>query len=491
MKRRLKTIALVITTTALLLAVLAAAAVRFVDVERYRPQIEIAIHEAVGLDCSLGHLSLSLWPWLSLRADQPTLGHAGQAILKADRITFSARLLPLFTRRLELRTITLTKLAGTIKRDRQGNLNLLPVRKATPPLASIPIASLRVEQFHLDRSDLRYEDEATGFTAAAREMDLTLGPFTFIKEGKCISGRELFTGAWEGRLKAGSIRINNLTLDRLSLPVTTTDHLLTLEPITATIYGGKLTAKVTVRNFLGKKPEWAMTSSAKGIDLARLSAALHHQGQMTGPLDVKAALTSSGTGCATLLRRLNGSVAMAGRELTMANIDLDAALSHYAKSQELGLFDLGSVFVLGPFGPLLSKAFDLSGSALGASRGKSRITLLTSDWTIHNGTATAKDVAFATPKHRLAMQGRLDFPNERFVGFQVGVLDPKGCATFTQTIGGTFQHPEIKKSNLLTRAIINPILSLFKKGADAMNGRAKDCATPFYRGRVPHPVTAS
>ncbi|MEW6500886.1 MAG: AsmA family protein [Thermodesulfobacteriota bacterium] len=485
MKRRLKTIALVAAAT-LLLGALAAAAVRFIDVERYRPRFESAIHDATGLDCSLGHLSLSLWPFPNLRADHPTLGHAGRTILKAERLTLSVRLLPLLDRRLELRALTLTRASGTIRRDKEGRLNLLPTRKKERPAMAGPFSGLRIAEIVLDNADLRYEDAATGFFVAAREMDLALGPFTFVEKGKA-SGNP-FAGAWQGHLAAKAIRTKNLTLDRPSVSFAAQNRSLTLQPVSATVHGGKLTAAVTVNDFPGPNPQWSSTCTIDGLDLASLSTALRHRNRLTGRLQVNTGLTTSGTGRAALLRRLNGNVAMHGQELTIDGIDLDTVLSHYAKSQELDLFDLGSIFLVGPFGPLLGKAFDLTGSALGVGRGKSRITRLASEWSVANGVAAAQDVALATPQHRLAARGRLDLAAERFRDFRVALVDRRGCATVTQTIGGTFRHPEVGKADFLTRAIVNPILSLFRKGAATLNGKPAGCATPFYQGSIPHPA---
>lgn len=486
MKRRLKTIAL-LTTATLLLGVLAAGAVRLIDVERYRPRLESAIHEATGLDCSLGRISLSLWPFLNLRADHPTLGHGGRTILKAERLTLSARLLPLLNRRLELRSLTLTHLSGTIQRDKEGRLNLLPPRKKERPAMASPFSSLRVAEIVLDNADLRYQNLATGFTVEAREMDLTLGPFAFVEGGKPVSGN-LLAGEWQGHLAAKTIRMNTLTLDRPSIPMAAKNRLLTLQPVSATLHGGKLTAAVTVNDFLGPNPQWSSTCTVKGLDLASLSTALRHRNRLTGRLRIDTALATSGTGRAAMLRRLNGNVAMHGQELAIDGIDLDTVLSHYAKSQELDLFDLGSIFLVGPFGPLLGKAFDLTGSALGVGQGKSRITRLASEWSVANGVAAAQDVALATPQHRLAARGRLDLAAERFRDFRVALVNQRGCATVTQAIGGTFRNPEVRKADFLTRAIVNPILSLFRKGAATLNGKPTGCATPFYQGSIPHPA---
>jgi AsmA protein len=239
---------------------------------------------------------------------------------------------------------------------------------------------------------------------------------------------------------------------------------------------------------LGENPQLAATGTINGLDLARLAAAVNHRGRVSGRLHASITLTTDGAKRQAMLRRLNGTVAMHGTDLTIENIDLDTILTQYAKSQEIGLLDLGSIFIVGPFGPLLSKALDLSGAALGVGRGKSRITMLVSDWTIRNGMACAADVALATPKHRLAFTGRLDLPAGRFLDFRVGILDPRGCATFTQRVNGSFQEPQIEKASLLAGTLVAPLVSLFRKGMTALGGEQPAC-TPFYRGRVPHPAT--
>lgn len=490
MKRRLRTIAITGTAIVLLSGMLAALAVRSIDVERYRPQAEAAITEATGLDCSLGKLSLRLWPLLHLRSKRPILSHAGQPVLQAEDVTLSAYLWPLLGRRLELRAITINKLTATLRRDRQGNLNLLPPRKPrSEPRATPPLADLRIAKIVLDDATLRYENAATGFTAAANRLNCTIGPFPLLEHGEMAYASLddfLTTAALDGEMKATSVTLNALTLDRPVLHLTVGNNTLTATPITASVYGGKLDATLTLTD-LAASPQLALAGTIDNLDVARISAALNHKSRLTGRLHVTAALTSGGRDHRISLRRLNGTVAMRGRELTLQNIDLDTVLTQYAKSQEIGLFDLGSIFIVGPFGPLLSKAIDLSGTALGVARGSSRITQLASDWTLQNGIAITRDVAFATPRHRLAFEGRLDLPARRFRDFRIGMLDRRGCAVFTQTVNGSFRDPQVEKTSFLTKTVVNPLLSLFHKGTTAMTGNKPAC-TPFYRGRVPHPA---
>lgn len=488
MKRRLKKIALLAGATLLLLGLLAGVAVRLLDVDRYRSRAQIAISEATGLDCSLGRLSLSLWPLLNLHVDQPALSHAGQPILRAERITATAHLLPLLTGRLAIETVIITRLTGTIVRDRQGNLNLLPPRKPQPD-RGLPLTGLTIAHCTLENAELRYQDAATGFKAAAIALDLDAGPFAVVEQGQAVypSGRDFMAAAaFSGNMKAKTLAVNTVTLDRPALHFEYARNALRLDPLTATIYGGKTDAALTLAD-LAATPRLDLICTIDGLDLARVTEASQAKQRMSGRLHLAMHLAARGTSRQTLLRQMDGTLTMHGSRLTIQGLDLDTVLSQYAKSQSLGLFDLGSIFIIGPFGPLLSKAFDLSGAAIGAGRGSSEVMRLVSDWTMSNGIASTRDVALATPRHRLAFSGRLDIPAARFADFRVAVVDSRGCATFTQTVNGTFHDPEIAKANLLAKTVVTPLLSLFQKGATVLSGGKAAC-TPFYRGSVPHPA---
>ena len=102
---------------------------------------------------------------------------------------------------------------------------------------------------------------------------------------------------------------------------------------------------------------------------------------------------------------------------------------------------------------------------------------------MNDGVAEAKDVAFATRKNRIAMKGKLDVVNERFVDITVAVLDAKGCTKVRQKISGPFRNPKLDKVSTLETAI-EPILGLFQQTKHLV-GRGE--CKPFYTGTVAQP----
>jgi AsmA protein len=117
------------------------------------------------------------------------------------------------------------------------------------------------------------------------------------------------------------------------------------------------------------------------------------------------------------------------------------------------------------------------------SSGSSEIRTLVSDWKVERGVAQAQDVAMATKQNRIALQGGLDFVDNRFNDVTVALIDAKGCAKVRQDIRGTFQNPMVEKPSLL-ESLAGPALRLLKKGSELF-GRGQ-CEV-FYAGSVAAP----
>jgi AsmA protein len=183
-------------------------------------------------------------------------------------------------------------------------------------------------------------------------------------------------------------------------------------------------------------------------------------------------------------RTLSGQVSLRGDDLTLHGMDIDGALSTVEQAQQLNLADMGAFLLTGPLGAEATKGYRFGGASRSAAGEKeSRLTRLVSDWTVRDGVAEAKDVAFATRKNRIALKGKLDIVNERFVDVTVAVLDEKGCAKLRQKISGPFRDPQMDKVSAL-ESVVSPMLGIFER-AKRLMGRSE--CEPFYAGSVPHP----
>jgi hypothetical protein len=115
--------------------------------------------------------------------------------------------------------------------------------------------------------------------------------------------------------------------------------------------------------------------------------------------------------------------------------------------------------------------------------GRSEIRTIVSDWKVERGVVRAQNAAMATNKNRIALQGGLDFVNERFNDMTVAVIDAQGCAAVRQKIHGSFQKPVVEKPSIL-KSLTGPALTLLKKGRDLLPG--EECKV-FYAGSVAPP----
>jgi len=183
-------------------------------------------------------------------------------------------------------------------------------------------------------------------------------------------------------------------------------------------------------------------------------------------------------------RTLSGNVSLRGDGLTLHGMEIDGILSKVDEAQKLNLADVGAFLLAGPLGSGAMKGYRYGGLYRSATReGETRITRLVSDWTVRDGVADARDVAFSTGKNRIALKGKLDLVNGRFVDVTVAVLDEKGCAKIHQNISGPFGDPRMEKTSVL-QSFAEPILGLFEQARKLM-GRSS--CEPFYTGTVPHP----
>jgi AsmA protein len=146
--------------------------------------------------------------------------------------------------------------------------------------------------------------------------------------------------------------------------------------------------------------------------------------------------------------------------------------------------DIGAVFLAGPVGLAVTKGYDFADLFRG-SGGNTRIETLVSDWHVDRGVAHARDVAMATSKNRIALQGELDFVHERFDDVTIAVLDAKGCASVRQTIRGPFAKPVVEKLRVLA-SFAGAALRLYRQARSILPLGACEV---FYSGSVAPPAS--
>jgi len=202
-----------------------------------------------------------------------------------------------------------------------------------------------------------------------------------------------------------------------------------------------------------------------------------------GSINFSADLTAMGKSSDELKRSLNGDFSLNGENLMLYSIDIDSLITKYERSRNFNLVDVGVFLLVGPFGPVLTKGYNFASLLQESQGGKGVIRKLVSVWKVKNGIAAASDAALTSKKQRIAMKGKLNLINERFVDVTIAVLDKRGCAIYSEKVYGTFRQPQIDKEKFfesIARSVLNPL-------EDAWNFIQNEKCTVFYSGSVAQP----
>lgn len=141
------------------------------------------------------------------------------------------------------------------------------------------------------------------------------------------------------------------------------------------------------------------------------------------------------------------------------------------------------MLLVGPLGLVATRGHDYA-RLLSESGESTDIERLHAEWRIEAGVATARDVALRTPHNLIALQGALDFNEQRYDDLIVAVVDAERCAFVEQRVTGTFEEPDVQSPSVL-EALAEPAVDLLERAAEFFG--AKGCEEPFYDGTLGHP----
>ena len=119
-------IILAVILSVMVLAVVAVTV--FVDPNDYRDDISKIVKEKTGRTLTIkGDLSLKFFPWIGLSIGDTTLSNAkgfgNKPFAHFDRIQLEVKLLPLITKRVEMKKIVIDGVALDLQKNKQGTSN--------------------------------------------------------------------------------------------------------------------------------------------------------------------------------------------------------------------------------------------------------------------------------------------------------------------------------------------------------------------------------
>lgn len=192
--------AIVIFFSALLIIIVAAAVIipLVVDLNDYKPEIEAAVKGETGRTLTIvGDLNVSVFPWLGISTGKISLSNAAgftdQHFALIGESDIKVKLMPLFSRKVEVRTIVLKDLQLHLAKNKQGISNWddlikpketivqqdkveVEVDKTTPYINTFAIGGLALEN-----SQISWNDQQSGQHIIVNDFNLTSGAIAFNK----------------------------------------------------------------------------------------------------------------------------------------------------------------------------------------------------------------------------------------------------------------------------------------------------------------------
>ena len=447
---------------------------RTFDINSYRPRIETALSDALGMEVRInGMMRLMLFPQAGAWVEKISLQRGGEDVATLQKAEVAVRLLPLLRKEILIQQVGLTGPEIFITKDKEGRFNYEgPVKKTAA--GEGPLPALEVGKISVSDGRLVYRDERSGEKVEANGCGLTIRDLS--ASGSSLVG----TLSLNGAISCREVKVKGLRVTEMKAVLKAGGGTLQASPLTMKVFGGD--GKGSFKgSMLHEHPEYSVDLSIAGF---RLEEAVGKTKNIRGPMDLKAHLAARGKSGAELSKTAQGEVSLRGQNLVLRDIDIDRVLEKYEKSQSINLVDVGAFVLAGPLSTAVTKGYDFGGLYKASVGGETTIQRLVSDWKIAGGVARAEDVAFATRKNRMALRGGLDLVHERFEDVTVAVLNARGCAVFSQKINGTFKNPRVDKPSML-KSLLSPFISLAEKPVDLLSGGS--CQV-FYKGSLPHPA---
>jgi len=469
---------LLIITGVIALVVLAGILALLLNIKAFTPQIEEAASTALGMDVRIkGRIGIALFPGFGLSLKDVSVRNKGLDVVTIEKMRIRLKLIPLARFEIKIIQIELVKPVFSIVRSKNGMFNFeKPGRTSWEKL-------LAMKKISIAQGSLVYTDETSSEKIEVDGLDLSIRNLFFSGTDNLEPFKNI---SFTGDTRCKKLKIYNFPLMNLVMSATVGKGILDIKPISMNIFGGTGNGDIHV-DLTGPSPRYRVIYSLNRVRIEEFlplySLKKIPQKTIEGPINFSADLTAIGKSADEVKRSLNGNLSLNGDNLMLYNIDIDALIMKYERSQNFNLVDVGAFFLAGPFGPALTKSYNFARLYEESQGGKGIIRKLVSDWKVKKGIAEALDVALASKKQRIAMKGGLNLINERFVDVTIAALDKRGCAVYSEKVHGSFHKPQIEKESIftsITGSVSNPLEDMWK----FIQG--KKC-TVFYSGSVAQP----
>jgi AsmA protein len=434
-----------------------------IDVDRYRPQVAALIEKQTGKPAAIGHLALTVFPSLSIRVDDFTLGNpAGFPqgyFVRARRIYAVVDAGGLWAHQVVIKSLDLDAPAISLLSGLKGNWNFENKPSSTKPASDPPgekplftlgvISNVKISKGKLSIANLLPSGhpgpvvfEADGFSSQLRQVDLnaftesaSIHPSAAPAEAATVAyaADQSSKLAGEGTLKMDSLHVMNLVVTNVKSKLRLLPKQVFFDDLEFKCYDGRAMANLSF-SFAGQNPHYNTDAKLGGVNVAKLLDAFPDaRGKMTGRLDGTFKLNGEVSHSPDPLAGIRGSGQMTIRNGRLPSLQLNK-----------NLLELARVAKMGP-----------------ASGDPSSFSTIAMDFTIANNRINTTKASIvgngvdvdASGNLALAGEGSLDYEGvakvaasqnalTSIVGGIVGATVANGKMAFPFNLAGTLQNPK-------------------------------------------------
>ncbi len=469
--------ALGITAGLILLTIFAAILVLLLHLQDFKPRIEAAASDALGMDVRIrGRVGIALVPGFGISLKDTVVRKGGVDVTAIEKTWIGLKLLPLLRREVRISGVRLINPVFSIVQHKDETINL---EKPGLTLSGTPFA---VEKISVSGGRLDYIDEGSGKRVEAGGFDADIRNISYNGTGGAGPLRSI---SFDGNIRCKTLAVNKFLVANLVMGASGAKGMLDISLLGMDVFGGIGKGSIHV-DATGASPKYRVIAALRALRIEEVvraaSPGKFSLKSIEGAINISADLTAAGKSTDEVLRSLSGDLSLNGENLMLYSYDIDTLITKYERSQNFNLVDVGAFFLAGPFGPVLTKTYNFGSLYEEMQGGKGVVRKLVSIWKIDHGVAEAIDVALASTKHRIAMKGGLNLINNQFVNVTVAVLDKRGCAVYSQKVHGPFDKPRIDKVSIV-ESIGGSLSNALK---DAWKLIRRECAV-FYAGSVAQP----
>jgi uncharacterized protein involved in outer membrane biogenesis len=226
------------------------ALLHFIDINSYKPQIEAAVHDHLGMDLKInGKMGIVLFPGFGVSLTDVNLRNKGTDLLTVKKVRLGLKLLPLIRHEVAITDCGLVGPVISVVREADGTFNFetrTAERKAEKKAAPLPL--LTVRKFTISGGSIIYSDKKSGGRNELRDFDFAIKKLSF--PGKTED--PLRTIALSGDLTCRSLKIGHFTATNLRCPIRAGKGIFNFGPFVMDAFGG--TGRGTVEVDARSKP---------------------------------------------------------------------------------------------------------------------------------------------------------------------------------------------------------------------------------------------